>query len=430
MRFKGTAPYLDELRAAIQRQFGRSIRTKTDCQQLEDRLFEVTGHLVSYNTLRRFFGLVPGGETRLGVLDILSAYCGYADYAAFKTDVSRFSYYFDWTQTVDKLTWSEAERDALFDRIRNEDFNAQSIFLWILYKVTTHEPISSWAFWLDHPMWTEGFLRKAQLVFFSNTLADEFRERLSTAEACRELHQNPAAFRWVTHFFADYQTIQHGYMANALDAMAQRIEVPLYYHGMRIMQNYLAGTWDSILPHARAVLAEGYHSETYPILISRYFQARFWVYYLDHGGWDPELTHDYLQTLAATPSPYHHLLGMEFLPVVAAMGYTAPVVHIMETQSMHLDVRSTWSAAVDADLSRLAFMLSLARNGDLPQYESHRAKLKPDFWYKAYRSYLQAIYYGCSVLAGAPLTTLRTSFYHFPGLERALGTEKKAPFGA
>jgi hypothetical protein len=356
----------------------------------------------------------------LGVLDILSTYCGYADYAAFKTDVSRFSYYFDWTQTVDKMQWTEDERDSLFDRIRNEDFNAQSIFLWILYKVTTHEPISSWAFWLDHPMWTEGFLRKAQIVFFSNTLADEFRQRLSTAEACLELHQNPAAFRWVTHFFADYETIQHGYMANALDAMAQRIEVPLYYHGMRIMQNYLAGTWDSIVPHARAVLAEGFRTETYPILISRYFQARFWVYYLEHGGWDPQLTNDYVAVLASTPSPYHLLLGMEFLPVVAAMGYTAPVIRIMETQSIHLEVRSTWSAAVDADLSRLAFMIALARNGDLTQYESHRAKLKPDFWYKAYRSYLQALYYGCSAIAGAPLPDFEPSIRLFPGLQRAI----------
>jgi hypothetical protein len=417
---KGTTPYLDALRAEIQRRFGRSIRTKTDCQKLEDQIFEATGHLVSYNTLRRFFGLVPGGDPRSSVLDILSAHCGFVDFEAFKTDIGRFSYYFDWTQTVDKMQWTENERDSLFDRIRNEDFNAQSIFLWILYKVTTHEPISSWSFWLDHPMWTEGFLRKAQLVFFSNTLADEFRQRLSTAEACLELHQNPAAFRWVTHFFADYETIQHGYMANALDAMAQRIEVPLYYHGMRIMQHFLAGTWDSIVPHARAVLAEGFHTETYPILISRYFQARFWVYYLEHGGWDPQLTNDYVAVLASTPSPYHHLLGMEFLPVAAVLGFSAPVLRIMETQALHLDMRSTWSAAVDADLSRLAFMIALARNGDLTQYESHRAKLKPDFWYKAYRSYLQALYYSCSAIAGAPLPDFEPSIRLFPGLQRAL----------
>ena len=90
---KGTTPYLDALRAEIQRRFGRSIRTKTDCQKLEDQIFEATGHLVSYNTLRRFFGLVPGGDPRSSVLDILSAHCGFVDFEAFKTDIGRFSYY-------------------------------------------------------------------------------------------------------------------------------------------------------------------------------------------------------------------------------------------------------------------------------------------------------------------------------------------------
>jgi hypothetical protein len=110
---------------------------------------------------------------------------------------------------------------------------------------------------------------------------------------------------------------------------------------------------------------------------------------------------------------------MEFLPVAAAVGFSAPVLRIMDTQALHLEVRSTWSAAVDADLSRLAFMIALARNGDLPQYESHRAKLKPDFWYKAYRSYLQALYYGCSVIAGAPHSEFAPSIRRFPGILRA-----------
>lgn len=418
---KGTTPYLDALRTEIQRRFGRSVRTKTDCQQLEDQLYDVTGQLVSYNTLRRFFGLVPGGEPRTGVLDILSTYCGFADYAAFRTDVGRFTYYFDWTQTVDKESWTEAERDALFDRIRNEDFNAQSIFLWILYKVTTHAPIASWGFWLDHPMWTEGHLRKAQLVFFSNTLADEFRTRLASVDACRELHQNPAAFRWVTHFFADYETIQSGYMANALEVMTERIEVPLYYQGMRVMQHFLGGSWNQIRPHAEAILATGYRPDDYPILISRYFQARFWVYFLEHGGWDPTLTEDYIAELQRISPQYHHLLGMEFLPVVSAMGFTAPVLRIMETQALHLDVRSTWSAAVDADLSRLAFLLSFARTGDLTAYRLHRAALKSDFWYKAYRGYLQGLCYAGSVLSGNPEPEFEASFRHFPGLSKAIG---------
>ena len=102
MRVKGTAVHLDALKHEVQRRFGRPIRTKTDCQNLEDALFAHTGKLVSYNTLRRFFGLIPGGEPRESVLDILCEYCGYLNHEAFRSDARRFKFYYDWTQTIDK----------------------------------------------------------------------------------------------------------------------------------------------------------------------------------------------------------------------------------------------------------------------------------------------------------------------------------------
>lgn len=420
MRVKGTAVHLDALKHEVQRRFGRPIRTKTDCQNLEDALFAHTGKLVSYNTLRRFFGLIPGGEPRESVLDILCEYCGYLNHEAFRSDARRFKFYFDWTQTIDKDQWTEAERDALLDRIAEEDFNAQTIFLWVLYKLTSSVPIRDWSFWLEHPMWTEGDLRKAQLVFFSNSLADEFRMRLNSPEPLKELQENPMSFRWVTHFFADYETIQTGYMAHVLDVMATRIEVPLYYHGMRIMQHFMGGTWEDILPHAHKSVEAGYDSDAYPILISRYFQARFWVYYLEHGGWDPRLTSDYLRELQRINPEYHHLLGMEFLPIASIMGFTSPVLEILESQLSQIHYRGNWSAAVDSDLIRLAAMLAHARTGARSLFDVHRNSLLMGFWYKAYRKYLQGLYYASTLLIGEPDAEYEAPYRHFPGLARAL----------
>jgi hypothetical protein len=89
---KGTEVHLDALRIEIQRRFGRPILTKTDCQNLEERLYDELGSMVSYNTLRRFFGLVPGGTPRGAVLDILSTYCGFATFKEFTLDVRRFHF--------------------------------------------------------------------------------------------------------------------------------------------------------------------------------------------------------------------------------------------------------------------------------------------------------------------------------------------------
>jgi len=426
MLIKGTEVHLDALRIEIQRRFGRPIRTKTDCQLLEERLYEELGSMVSYNTLRRFFGLVPGGTPRGAVLDILSTYCGFATFKDFSQDVRRFQFYYDWTQTIDRDHWSEEERDALLARIAQEDFNAQTIFLWILFKLTSQAPVSSWFYWLDHPVWDGGELTKAQLVFFSNSLADEFRIRLAHKEDMEVLFSNPRAFRFICHFFADYETIQKGYMANAIDIMAQRIDVPLYYHGLRIMQHFLSGQWDSIRPHAIAAVQYGPSEGDYPILLSRYFCARFWLNYLDYGTWDPLLTRDYLDCAQGMEPHYHYLLGMEFLPIASIMGFHAPVLQIMKSGIFEFDLRSTWPAAVDADLSRLALMLAESQQGNLKEYVGLRSQLQTDFWYKAYRRYLQALCHAADILAGIPTLEFEESYNHFPGIQKAVALRSAA----
>jgi hypothetical protein len=417
---KGTEVHFDALRIEIQRRFGRPILTKTDCQQLEERLYDELGSMVSYNTLRRFFGLVPGGTPRGAVLDILSTYCGFATFKEFTLDVRRFQFYYDWTQAIDRDRWTEPERDALLARIAQEDFNAQSIFLWILFKLTTQAPVSDWFYWLDHPVWDDGEFTKTQLVFFSNSLADEFRMRLANQDEMEVLSSNPRAFRFVCHFFADYETIQYGYMANAIDAMAQRIDVPLYYFGLRVMQNFLSGNWDAIKPFALAAVQHAPREGDYPILIGRHFCARFWVHYLEFGTWDPQLTRDYLDCAKSLDPHYHYLLGMEFLPIASIIGFSAPVLQIMKSGIFEFDLRSTWSAAVDADLSRLALMLSEAQQGNVQAYLGHRSQLQTDFWYKAYRRYLQALCHAADLLIGIPTSEFAESYNLFPGIQKAV----------
>lgn len=420
MSTKGTEVHLEALRLEIQRRFGRPILTKTDCQQLEERLYEELGLMVSYNTLRRFFGLVPGGTPRGAVLDILSTYCGFPTFKEFTLDVRRFQFYYDWTQTLDRNQWSEVERDLLFKRIENEDFNAQNIFLWILFKLTSEAPITDWFFWLDHPLWDGDELTKAQLVFFSNSLAEEFRRRLANPNEMEILFSNPRAFRFICHFFADYDTIQKGYMANAINAMAQRIDVPLYYYGLRFMQHFLSGNWSGIREFAAAAIANKPTQGDYPILYSRYLCARFWLHYLDFGTWDPQLTSDYIEYIKTIPAQFHYLLGMEFLPIASLMGFHAPVLEMVNSGFVQFDVRSTWSAAVDADLTRLAIMLALAQQGNKEMYLGHRRQLQRDFWYKAYRNYLKALCYASDTLMGIPNIEYQESFDMFPGIQKAL----------
>lgn len=76
------------LRDLIVKEFGQSISTKTDCDKLSE-LIEIRTHKVlSVNTLRRFFDIMPtGSKPSLETLNILSAFCGYADFFDFRQSI-------------------------------------------------------------------------------------------------------------------------------------------------------------------------------------------------------------------------------------------------------------------------------------------------------------------------------------------------------
>jgi hypothetical protein len=82
---------LNDFREEIQKHFGRPITTRRDCEDLSTRIFEQTGHLISYNTLRRFFNLAGknGSNISQTSLNILANYCGFEHYFQFSIGVGK-----------------------------------------------------------------------------------------------------------------------------------------------------------------------------------------------------------------------------------------------------------------------------------------------------------------------------------------------------
>ena len=74
-----------ELAQLVSARFGRQIKTRRDCEELSVEIQIATSELLSYNTIRRFFGLDKNQfTTRKQTLNILSRYSGYDDYLDFK----------------------------------------------------------------------------------------------------------------------------------------------------------------------------------------------------------------------------------------------------------------------------------------------------------------------------------------------------------
>jgi len=74
---------IDELKLEIEKTFNRKILDRGHCEALVQDIYEKTGALLSYNTLRRFFGLAEYRKPREHTLDQLAVYCGFRSYKDF-----------------------------------------------------------------------------------------------------------------------------------------------------------------------------------------------------------------------------------------------------------------------------------------------------------------------------------------------------------
>jgi hypothetical protein len=76
---------VNQLRKNIEKKFGKDIQTATDCDNLVSLITRDCKTNISFQTLRRFFGLIKttSGSSHF-TLDLLSQYCGYGNFKEFR----------------------------------------------------------------------------------------------------------------------------------------------------------------------------------------------------------------------------------------------------------------------------------------------------------------------------------------------------------
>jgi hypothetical protein len=74
---------ITELKAEVEKTFGREISNRGDCELLVDDIYQRTGLVISYNTLRRLFAIIPYRKPRESTLDALATYVGFRSFQDF-----------------------------------------------------------------------------------------------------------------------------------------------------------------------------------------------------------------------------------------------------------------------------------------------------------------------------------------------------------
>jgi hypothetical protein len=116
---------ISELKSEVEKQFARKITNRGDCEALAQDIYEKTGSVLSYNTLRRIYGLAGYKRPRESTLDQLAKYCGFITYVEF---CQRFHEFDSWPETEEvHVLMADSDLIKICDllrrrKVRNQEF--------------------------------------------------------------------------------------------------------------------------------------------------------------------------------------------------------------------------------------------------------------------------------------------------------------------
>jgi hypothetical protein len=114
---------IDELKLEIEKTFNRKVTDRGHCEALVQDIYEKTGALLSYNTLRRFFGLAEYRKPREHTLDQFAVYCGFRSFKDFSQRYTEVDSWPTWERLFVDLSSDSADEfiELLRYRKRHND---------------------------------------------------------------------------------------------------------------------------------------------------------------------------------------------------------------------------------------------------------------------------------------------------------------------
>jgi hypothetical protein len=123
---------LTELKSEIQKTFNRKIENRGACEALVQDIYEKTGAVISYNTVRRLYGLAEYRKPRESTLDHLAVYCGFRSYKDFSQRYTEVDIWPTWENlyvSLSKVEIKELITLLQYKKQRNEQFSISFVIV-------------------------------------------------------------------------------------------------------------------------------------------------------------------------------------------------------------------------------------------------------------------------------------------------------------
>jgi len=257
-----------DFKNAIEKKYGLPIQKRGDCERLAEIIYEETGRSISYNTLRRIYGLARPVKVKRDTLDVLSNYLGFNSYYHFINASSQV------------VTWEKRLR--LYENLSRFDKNE----LLLIIKLEVHKK-SDFLFTLINIsreyLWAKK-IRELTKIYTSDiitTLQISYKQRLIIGNAVGVLLRNISLSQkevdllckstfyqtFIFEVFVDYSNLNN-YYYNFINTLHKKRN---YANALfiRCLLNIRAHL--NMTPVSEIKLTEDEIIKLHPILRGRYF---------------------------------------------------------------------------------------------------------------------------------------------------------------
>ena len=261
---------IEVLKEEVEKKFGKKVENRGDCELIADGILEILDKTISYNTLRRLYGLAPYSKPNMNTLNTLAEFIGYHNYLHF---TKNFNYKEKATlfQTTYKYLYDENEEQIIGlvkkTKKSTEDYISFLTFLIReLFRDRNYNLINQ-VFLLDEVDYLQ--FSYDELIYLGNSLGLILRKEKRFP---KELSKNRNFLNCVFLIFVDYSSLNsyYGDWAKSLMLSKNSSEVKLFSRAVLQFRNFLN------LKKVKPIKIDTiYSGEIHPILCSRLLALYF-----------------------------------------------------------------------------------------------------------------------------------------------------------
>ena len=185
---------------------GFDVTHRGHCERLSNLILQRTDTFISYNTLRRLWGLAPGGEPQRRTLDALARFCGYTDYANFNLAAPKLAFWHQQAEMHRLLSCQHKEPLFSFLASIEEGLEKMQLLLDTLRHLLLIEDVNSALSFLNKALYRPNDYPYAYQIHFASSLGLLIRSLSKLPDPSILTH--PAMVDGVYLRLVDYSALQ------------------------------------------------------------------------------------------------------------------------------------------------------------------------------------------------------------------------------